>query len=474
MDFEMSEMNEMNDLNELNDFLYFKITHTLSYLYFCRKIHAMQNDSSEFVQNVSNKEQEREEIYRSTYFVVSKIRMFNQWRIEKKLTQAYEFQPIQRNSLEREFENGYQLDHPNIVRYLELQKTEQGVPYIIMEFVDGKNLQEYMNSDETFSTDEFSRIIKDLLNALVYLQHKQIYHLDIKPENILITHKEHIPKLIDFGLSSNDTYQTTLGSTKHYSSKEHLEYNKISSKTDMYSFAKTILTFASQKHIHLNPKEKKILKRCSQEEIEKRLDASTALQELESRGKYGFPFVLCSIILLSAILIINLRHEKNENSNNTITKDLVDTIPVNSKIENTKDTAKVLIIKPQSKNVITRQSCSRETNTTESRTSSRAKIDTTFAKYLGKDNNQIQIDSIYMENIAKQKLKKFAELINTKTIDKYDLQCKLSQEYHQESDSIINMYMNSNQFGMVSAVSHIEYKIWERVESEMDSMIHKN
>lgn len=264
----------------------------------------MIEDSSEFVSDKKQIDDERIELYRSQYFIVSKIRLFNKWRIEKRLTPEYEFQPIQRSSLEREFEIGYQLEHPNIVRYLELRKTEQGVPYIIMEYVDGMNLHEYMQSDEVCTQKDFYSIFTALLSALSYLQQRQIYHLDIKPENIVITYKEHIPKLIDFGVSNTDTYQTSLGSTKQYRTKEHTDYSKVSSKTDMYSFAKTMKAIADKKQIALSRVEKKILQLCSQEDPQKRLDARTALQVMQKRTNWKLIYVSIGIVLMLVVTTI--------------------------------------------------------------------------------------------------------------------------------------------------------------------------
>ena len=127
----------------------------------------MIDESSEFIQQAKSEKNERIELYRSRYFVLYKTKLANQWRIEKHITSEYEFSPLQRTSIEREFEIGCQLDHPNIVRYIDKRVSENGIPYLIMEYIDGKNLREYMQSQDSIEPQEFNRILMSLVNVLL-------------------------------------------------------------------------------------------------------------------------------------------------------------------------------------------------------------------------------------------------------------------------------------------------------------------
>ena len=104
------------------------------------------------------------------------------------------------------------LEHPNIVKYYNYLKEENHI-YIIMEYLEGCTLKQYIKENSGNITEDIARgIIKQLLNALSYLHYMcDICHRDIKPENIIFTEKgntSHI-KILDFGLSS-DSFESKL------------------------------------------------------------------------------------------------------------------------------------------------------------------------------------------------------------------------------------------------------------------------
>ena len=95
------------------------------------------------------------------------------------------------------------LDHPNIVKYYDFFEDEENI-YIIMEYLEGCTLKQYIKKNENILEDNARIIIKQLLTALSYLHYTcDICHRDIKPENIMFRDKNDINglKLLDFGLS---------------------------------------------------------------------------------------------------------------------------------------------------------------------------------------------------------------------------------------------------------------------------------
>lgn len=126
---------------------------------------------------------------------------YGRWFILK--TFQHELESIEIHQLlAYEFALGVQLDHPNIAHTLTLETIPEIGDCIVIEFIDGCTLTDFMATHPDKNTR--TRVAKQLLAALSYLHSKQMIHGDLKPSNILITHNGHNLKLIDFGLSSSD------------------------------------------------------------------------------------------------------------------------------------------------------------------------------------------------------------------------------------------------------------------------------
>src|SRR5687768_13754775 len=102
------------------------------------------------------------------------------------------------------------LDHPNITRLLDGGATEDGLPYLVMDFVEGVPLAKYCE-DSQLPLKERLALFLDVCAAVTYAHQNLVVHRDIKPSNILVT-REGVPKLLDFGIakliSSNNGGQT--------------------------------------------------------------------------------------------------------------------------------------------------------------------------------------------------------------------------------------------------------------------------
>lgn len=123
--------------------------------------------------------------------------------------------------LRREYELACDLNHPCIARTLGFEETTPVGPAIVMEYVEGVNLDEFIASNP--SRTRRRALLQDILDGVDYLHHRGILHNDLKPENILVT-RTGAARILDFGLSasSDSIYRGCLGGTDGYTAPEIL------------------------------------------------------------------------------------------------------------------------------------------------------------------------------------------------------------------------------------------------------------
>jgi len=136
------------------------------------------------------------------------------------------------------------LDHPNIARLLDGGATDEGVPYFVMELVEGQPIDKYCDSHK-LGIPARLKIFLQVCSALEYAHQHQIIHRDIKPANILVT-AEGVPKLLDFGIAKildsslsaeavGRTQTAFRAFTPEYASPEQIKAEPISTASDVYS-----------------------------------------------------------------------------------------------------------------------------------------------------------------------------------------------------------------------------------------------
>ena len=135
-----------------------------------------------------------------------------------------------------------QLEHPNIARLIDAGSAEEGLPYFVMEYVEGQPISGYCAAQQ-LSTKERLELFRLVCGAVTYAHQHLVIHRDIKPSNILVT-KEGVPKLLDFGIAkvlhAEDPLaaQTMTGlrvMTPEYASPEQVRGLPITTSTDIYS-----------------------------------------------------------------------------------------------------------------------------------------------------------------------------------------------------------------------------------------------
>lgn len=112
------------------------------------------------------------------------------------------------------------LDHPNLAKVYDLI-VENDCPCLIIEYIEGQNLEEQLSS-RTFTAKESVRTITKMLDALDYVHKRGIVHRDLKPANVVTPATTGSPKIIDFGLAQTSSVYT--GSAIQSSSGGTLAY----------------------------------------------------------------------------------------------------------------------------------------------------------------------------------------------------------------------------------------------------------
>ena len=157
-----------------------------------------------------------------------------------------------RDRLVNEGSRAASLSHPNIVQVFGLEE-DQGVPYIVMEYVNGITLEEHLRTHGSPSQEVVLRLLRQTAEALDYAHNKGIIHRDIKPGNLMIDGEGNI-KITDFGIAKlAGTAQTgVLMGTPEFMAPEQFESSsEIDGRADQFALATlAYLLLTGQKAFH--------------------------------------------------------------------------------------------------------------------------------------------------------------------------------------------------------------------------------
>ncbi|MCM3746141.1 Stk1 family PASTA domain-containing Ser/Thr kinase [Paenibacillus pasadenensis] len=138
----------------------------------------------------------------------------------------------------REAQSAAALSHPNVVSIYDVGQ-EEDIHYIVMEYIEGYNLNEVIQERAPLQADEAVRVAAQIADALDHAHQNHIIHRDIKPHNILIGRNGRV-KVTDFGIaravtSSTITQTGSVIGSVHYFSPEHAKGVSTGEKSDIYS-----------------------------------------------------------------------------------------------------------------------------------------------------------------------------------------------------------------------------------------------
>lgn len=307
--------------------------------------------------NIANQFSNFELIHNSKngYSELYKAKRYGKWYVIKSLTNKEKDNTRYQSLLEKEFDIAIHLSHQNVVQTVSLEDIPQLGLCIVQEFIDGMTWNDFF-SKNNISKKETFRILGELCDALTYIHNKQIVHRDIKPNNILITRDGHHVKLIDFGLADKDDFDILKepAGTTAFASPEQQKRNKIDNRSDIYALGKIIQDISYQ-----SLKIRKIIKRCLEENPEKRFSSALEVKKkLNSKTDIIILIITLLLIIFTffSLILVNMKNkiETLEIMNNEmVTQEFYDSLKKeiaileneNHKIKSESDSIKIILKK---------------------------------------------------------------------------------------------------------------------------------
>ena len=222
-----------------------------------------------------------------------RVKLYGKFHFMKRLKPELRTDPRYVSAMQKEFETGYRLEHPHLVRYV-----SKGDDYLLTEYVDGENLRTFTDSHPDYfkSRKNADRFLRQLLDVVGYLHQHQVVHLDLKPDNILITRIGYDVKLTDLGYCYTDTYTDTMGRTDKYAAPEQINgLSKVDARTDIYAIGKILQTLPCA-HIY-----NKVIARCTAEDPSKRYQTIDDFSKAINTPDYRKWLWLLPLLLMVAI-----------------------------------------------------------------------------------------------------------------------------------------------------------------------------
>ena len=264
-------------------------------------------DSSQFSDSQSKYDAIEQMDTRGATCDTFRVKLYGKLHFLKRLKAEYAGDIRYQEALRKEFETGYRLEHPNLVRYLSLDHDG-----ILMEYVDGETLSHRLaaNPDYFNNRKHTDKFVRQLLDALGYLHSHQVLHLDLKPDNILLTRINDDVKLIDLGCCYTDSFPDTQGYTSEFAAPEQLSiiHCPLSIQTDIYAFGK-VLALLPSSYIY-----NRVIARCTAECPEDRYQSvREILHDIDSKrplSRYVAAFVVFVAVLAVCLFFIT-RHQES-------------------------------------------------------------------------------------------------------------------------------------------------------------------
>ena len=235
--------------------------------------------------------------------VVARAKRYGRWWLLKGLRKEVAGEVGYQQRLRKELEILMLLQHPNIVAAYGIEDVEGLGRCIVMEYVDGVTLKEWLTEKPTRQMR--LRIMQEITDAVAYLHTKGIVHRDLKPTNIIVTGNGSHVKLIDFGLADTDSHTVLKqpAGTPTYMSPEQMQTAVADARNDIYSLGIIMQQMKLGWRYHY------IIKRCTkpiEQRYQQMADLQHAIRSTNSRIR-KVAIWLGALLILAMILLIGLQ-----------------------------------------------------------------------------------------------------------------------------------------------------------------------
>lgn len=261
-------------------------------------------DSSQFTDNQHSYESMEPLDTQGATCDTFRVKLYGKLHFLKRLKPEFANDIRHQEAFRKEFETGYRLEHPSLVRYISM--SDDG---ILMEYIDGETLTQYLANNPDYFKDRKNtdKFLRQLLDSVGYLHSHQVLHLDLKPDNILLTHINNDVKLIDLGCCYTDTFSDTQGRTNRYAAPEQLACESVDVRTDIYAIGK-ILELLPASSIY-----NKEIARCTAPDPSARYQSvDEILHDIDhQRRYYRYVALFVAIVAVLAVCIALLTHQQD-------------------------------------------------------------------------------------------------------------------------------------------------------------------
>lgn len=229
------------------------------------------------------------------YYHIGRVRRFDRIYFVKAISPEWRGDQNVARMLMKEFSALAKLSHPGVIKVLDFYKESPFGPCILMDYVDGRNLKDFLH--EHNSTSMRLKVAHQLLSAMAFVHNQNIVHRDLKPENILVSHGLNQVKIIDFGLADFPEAATLkkVGGNNQYSASEVVEGAYANPRQDVYSLGILLKEFKLPFYYNY------VLRRATAKDKEKRYAGASTMLLAFKNTKRVF---VASIVAVAALVML--------------------------------------------------------------------------------------------------------------------------------------------------------------------------